>query len=102
MSDDLGLRERKKRRTRRTIAAIATRLFAERGFEHVTVAEIASLAEVSTKTVFNYFPTKEDLVLYGREEIEASLLQAIQRRALGESVLTAARRHTLEQAKRMR
>jgi AcrR family transcriptional regulator len=102
MNDDLGLRERKKQRTRRTIATIATGLFAERGFEHVTVAEIARLAEVSPKTVFNYFPTKEDLVLYGREEIEASLLLAIQSRAVGESVLGAARRHTLEMAKRTR
>ncbi|TMM00918.1 MAG: helix-turn-helix transcriptional regulator, partial [Actinobacteria bacterium] len=61
MSQELGLRERKKQRTRELIEATARQLFIERGFEAVPVAEIARAAEVSEATVFNYFPTKEDL-----------------------------------------
>ena len=84
-----GLRERKKERTRQLIADTAKQLFAERGFEAVTVGEIARAAEVAEATVFNYFPTKEDL-FYGRlEAFEEMLLSAIRDRGPGESVLTA-------------
>jgi AcrR family transcriptional regulator len=62
MESELGLRELKKARTRQAIQEAAWRLFAERGFEAVTVKEIARVAEVAEKTVFNYFPTKEDLI----------------------------------------
>ena len=84
-----GLRERKKQQTRQQIAEIARRRFAEDGFERVTVAEIAREAQVSEKTVFNYFPTKEDLVYWRLESFEQELLGAIRDRDEGESVLDA-------------
>jgi AcrR family transcriptional regulator len=85
----LGLRERKKQQTRELIAETARRLFAERGFERVSIAEIARAADVSQKTVFNYFPTKEDLVYWRLESFEEELLATIRERAPGESVLAA-------------
>ena len=84
-----GLRERKKEQTRRLIAETARRLFAERGFERVPVAEIARAADVSEQTVFNYFPTKEDLVYWRLGSFEEELLAAIREREPGESVLAA-------------
>ena len=85
----MGLRERKKQQTRELLAETARRLFTERGFERVSVAEIAREADVSEKTVFNYFPTKEDLVYWRLETFEEELLEAIRSRAEGESVLDA-------------
>jgi AcrR family transcriptional regulator len=91
MGAETGLRERKKERTRQLIADTARGLFAERGFEAVTVAEIAREAEVAEKTIFNYFPSKEDL-FYGRlEAFEDELLAAIRERRPGASVLAAFR-----------
>jgi AcrR family transcriptional regulator len=84
-----GLRERKKQQTRELIAETARRLFAERGFERVPVAEIARDADVSEQTVFNYFPRKEDLVYYRLETFEEELLSTIREREPGESVLSA-------------
>src|SRR3954449_9093905 len=84
-----GLRELKKQRTRELIAETARGLFAGRGFERVTVAEIARAAEVSAQTVFNYFPTKEDLVFWRLEAFEDQLLSAIRERAAGEPALDA-------------
>jgi AcrR family transcriptional regulator len=95
-SAQLGLRERKKQQTRELIAETARRLFAERGFEEVTVAEIARASDVAETTVFNYFPTKEDLVYWRMESFEAALLDAIRERAPGEPVLTAFRGFVLQ------
>jgi AcrR family transcriptional regulator len=92
-----GLRERKKEQTRQLIAETARRLFTERGFERVTVAEIARAADVSEQTVFNYFRTKEDLVYWRLESFEDELLTTIRERAEGESVLAAFRRFVLKQ-----
>src|SRR5690349_13087587 len=58
---EIGRRERKKQQTRQVISDVATRLFLERGFDAVTVAEVAKVADVAVQTVFNHFPTKEDL-----------------------------------------
>ena len=84
-----GLRERKKAETRQQIAAAARQLFGERGFEAVTVAEVALAADVSEATVFNYFPSKEDLFYSGLEAFETELLEAIRGRAPGDSALAA-------------
>ncbi len=92
---ELGLRERKKQRTRQQIADTARRLFSERGFDEVPVAEIAREAEVSEATVFNYFPTKEDLVFNRMEDFERELLDALRDRAEGESMVDAFGRFVL-------
>ena len=96
MDEELGLRERKKHKTRQLIAATALDLFARRGFENVSVAEIARAAEVSETTVFNYFPTKEDLIYQGLEAFEEQLLQAVRDRPPGEGVLQAFGRFILQ------
>jgi AcrR family transcriptional regulator len=92
-----GLRERKKQRTRQLIAETARRLFTERGFEHVPVAEIARAADVSEQTVFNYFPTKEDLVYWRLGSFEEELLATVRHREPGESALSAFGRFLLAQ-----
>jgi AcrR family transcriptional regulator len=86
-----GLRERKKRRTREQIAASAARLFAERGYEHVSVLDIAGAVDVSEQTVYNYFPTKSELVLDRDEELSERLTTAIANRASGVSPAAAIR-----------
>jgi AcrR family transcriptional regulator len=97
---DGGLRERKKRETRQRISDIATALFIERGFEDVTVAEIAAAADVSKVTVFNYFPRKEQLFfdrgIEGMELLDA----ALRTRAPGTSVTEAVRDLILDLAAR--
>jgi AcrR family transcriptional regulator len=96
-----GLRERKKQQTRQAIVDAAHRLFGERGFDRVTVAEVARAAEVSEGTVFNYFPTKEDLFYGGLESFEAQLVQAVRERPPGESALAAFRGFVLAGSKRL-
>lgn len=101
MVAEVGLRERKKQQTRELIADTARRLFAERGFDQVTVAEVARAANVSEVTVFNYFPTKEDLLYGGMQFFEERLLDAVRNRQPGESVLEAFRRPIIEGFKRL-
>jgi AcrR family transcriptional regulator len=92
----MGLRELKKEQTRQLIARTAWQLFADRGFDRVTVAEIARVAQVAEATVFNYFPTKEDLFFYRLEAFGAGLVDAITTRGAGEPVLVAFRRYVLQ------
>jgi len=96
-----GLRERKKRQTREAIAQAAMKLFVAHGFDEVTVADVARAADVSEKTVFNYFPAKEDLVLHGGEERRAALVEAIRTRPAGMSIVEPFRAATLEFVERV-
>ena len=91
-----ALRERKKAESREHIASTAMELFLHRGFEAVTVAQVAEAADVSQKTVFNYFPAKEDLVFRGLEAFEQQLLDAVAARAPDEAPVTAFGRLMLE------
>src|SRR3569833_1914680 len=88
----VGLREAKKLATRQQIAGVAMRLFVQRGFDHVTVAEVAAEAGVSEKTVFNYFPTKEDIFFDEVPERMRALADGIRNRPGEETVLHALRR----------
>ncbi|GAA4114526.1 TetR/AcrR family transcriptional regulator [Streptomyces hundungensis] len=84
-----GLRERKKRETRQRISDLATGLFLERGFDAVTIAEIAEVADVSVNTVYNYFPAKEDLFLDRSRGIVDRLSRWVRGRDDGESAAEA-------------
>lgn len=89
MEATLGLRAAKKAKTRQAISDVATALFAERGFEQVTVAEVAAAAEVSVKTVFNYFASKEDLFFDRARELVAGLVRTVLERPAGTTVTAA-------------
>jgi AcrR family transcriptional regulator len=91
----LGLRERKKARTRRAISEAAIALFLERGYDSVSVAEIAAAAEVSKRTLFAYFPTKDDLVLHRFADHEDEPARVVRGRERGESPLDALHRYLL-------
>jgi AcrR family transcriptional regulator len=91
---DEGLRERKKRATREAISRVATALFYERGFDAVTVDDVARAAKVSKMTVFNYFARKEDL-LFDREAEGVALLRSVLANR-GEKSALAALRHEVE------
>ncbi len=91
-----SLRERKKRETRLKISDIATGLFLHHGFDNVTVAEVARVADVSVNTVFNYFKTKEDLCLDRFDEAEQLLAVVVRNRNPGESAVEAIRRDLLD------
>ena len=93
---ELGLRERKKRQTRQLIADAAARLFAQRGFENVAVVDVAEAADVSEQTVYNYFPTKKDLVLDREEDLRDLLTGLIRARPAGISPAGAVRDSVLD------
>lgn len=95
MISDMGLRELKKQQTRTLLADTAMGLFAERGFEQVTVVEVARAAGVSANTVFNYFPTKEDLFFDRQEEVVARLATVVRERPAGTSAVDAVRAELL-------
>ncbi|HEX3875224.1 MAG TPA: TetR family transcriptional regulator [Solirubrobacteraceae bacterium] len=84
-----GLRERKKRETAERIALAAAELFAEHGFEAVAVVDVARVADVSEQTVYNHFPTKEDLVFDRSAEIEDALADAVADRPPGVAAVDA-------------
>lgn len=83
----MGLRERKKARTRVQISDIATNLFLDRGFDEVTVAEVAKVAGVSVKTVFNYFGSKEDLLFDREPEWLAAIDRLVASRSPGKGLI---------------
>jgi AcrR family transcriptional regulator len=91
-----GLRERRKQETRQAISDVATRMFVERGFAEVTIAQVAEAAGVAKMTVTNYFPRKEDLVFDRAEAVVRHLADVITARAPGESMLAAIRRDYAE------
>jgi AcrR family transcriptional regulator len=92
-----GLRERKKRQTRQYISDVATALFIERGFDAVTVAEVAEAANVSVNTVYNYFPAKEELFLDRSKGVVDRLSRWVRGRRDGESAARAVLRELREE-----
>lgn len=86
-----GLRERKKQRTRETIASVALELFDRQGFRATTIAQIADVADVSPRTVSAYFPAKEDLLFPHRHEAFERLRERLLQRAEGELAADALR-----------
>jgi AcrR family transcriptional regulator len=85
-----SLRERKKRLTRQAIFDTAQRLFADRGFEDVTVAEIADAANISVKTLFTYVRSKEELLFTDEPNVLDAVAAAVRARRLGQTPLVAA------------
>jgi AcrR family transcriptional regulator len=86
-----GLRERKKRQTRDTIARAALQLFAERGYEETTLADIADAANVSKRTIFAYFESKEDILFCGDAKFFDQLKQTLELRPPGSTTVDALR-----------
>src|SRR5437588_7769414 len=95
MNPRAGLRERKKQRTRETIARAAHELFAERGYHATTLPDIAEAADVSTRTIFSYFPSKEDILFSDFPLMEKALGQALAERPEGEEALETVRKFIL-------
>ncbi|WP_128379876.1 TetR/AcrR family transcriptional regulator [Streptomyces cavernae] len=92
---ELGLRERKKQRMYQAVSDTAIALFLEKGFENVSVAEVAAAAEISKPTLFRYFPTKEDLVLHRFADHEREAARVVVARRPGTSPLDALCAHFL-------
>jgi AcrR family transcriptional regulator len=99
---DAGLRQLKKARTRQLIADTAARLFAERGYEHVAVSDVAREAEVAEQTVYNYFPTKEQLVIDRDQLVQDRLCDLIRSRPSGTTAAAAVREFVLESVEGIR
>jgi AcrR family transcriptional regulator len=95
-----GLRERKRRLTRQRISDVATVLFSTRGFDNVTVAEVADIVGVSEKTIYNYFPTKESLVLDQADDAIETFARILRDRRPDESLTAVALRALREDDKR--
>jgi len=93
-----GHRERKKQQTREAIAGAALKLFARRGYEETTLAEIAEAAGVSTRTLFAYFPCKEDMLFCNLEGVRDALAQALGERPAGQDALGTLRDFILSAA----
>ncbi|HEY5333880.1 MAG TPA: TetR/AcrR family transcriptional regulator [Solirubrobacterales bacterium] len=91
-----GLRERKKARTRQSIADAAALLFAERGYDHVSVRDVARAADVAEQTVYNYFPTKERLVADRDQQVQDQLCELIRSRPPDTTPAAAIRDYVLE------
>ncbi|WP_326626177.1 TetR/AcrR family transcriptional regulator [Nonomuraea fuscirosea] len=87
-----GLRERKKQRTRQALVQAAFQLFGERGFEETTLADIAAQAEISTRTFFSYFASKDDLIFHDTEERLETATRAVVRRTPEEPLMDVLRR----------
>ncbi|WP_179892556.1 TetR/AcrR family transcriptional regulator [Streptomyces sp. b62] len=92
----VGLRERKKRLTYQAVSDAAITMFLERGFDKVSVAEVAAAADISKPTLFRYFPAKEDLVLHRFADHEDEAARVVTGRAPDETPLDALRRHFLD------
>ncbi|MEV5936534.1 TetR/AcrR family transcriptional regulator [Streptomyces sp. NPDC093250] len=95
MNEPTGLRARKKQRTRDAIADAAVSLFLERGFDRVSVNDIAAAADVSKPTLFRYFPTKEDLVLHRFTDHLGEAARVVRDRTPDVDPVTALHRHFL-------
>jgi AcrR family transcriptional regulator len=94
--DETGLRQRKKLRTRETIVTAALDLFAQRGYQQTTVADIAEAAEVSKGTLFAYFPSKEDIVFADTAPLRDELFHELRHRTDGQSALQTLRSYAAD------
>src|SRR5438270_12752112 len=95
MTQQLGLRERKKQRTREAIVRAAHQLFVERGYQTTTLPDIAEAADVSTRTIFAYFPSKEDILFNNFALMKEALAQALAERPEGTDALETVRQFIL-------
>src|SRR5437899_8554110 len=95
MTQQPGLRERKKQRTREAIARAAHQLFVERGYQTTTLPDIAAAADVSTRTIFAYFPSKEDILFADLERMKDALAATIAERTEGKDALETVREFIL-------
>ena len=100
MTEPVGMRERKKARVRETITSTAIRMFLESGFDQVSITDIAREADVSRRTLFAYFPTKEDLVLQRFADHEDEAARIVRTRRPDQPPLDALREALLDRLRR--